>query len=133
MESNKVKFCDEHQSRASETQILGIRKDIEHLKYVINELEKECEFIKDHFTTKNGERLDDVKVLHGRIEQRQQADLEFHENVRKKVSDRFEKLDDRIRHLDRWKWATWGAFIIIGSLIGYFLPGPKLPIGGSLL
>ena len=122
MESNKIKFCAEHQSRASETQILEIRKDIEHLKYVINELEKECEFVKDHFTTKNGDRLDDVKVLHGRIEQRQQADLEFHENVRKKVSDRFDTLDERIRQLDKWKWATWGALMMVGALVGYFFP-----------
>ena len=53
------------QSRESEKQILTVQKDIEHFKYVIDELEKECEFVKNHFTTKNGERLDDIKVLHG--------------------------------------------------------------------
>ncbi len=120
------------QSRTSETQIVVLQKDIEHLKYVIDELEKECEFIKSHFTTKNNERLDDVKVLHGRIEQHQLADLEFHETVRKKISCRFDILDERIIHLDRWKWATWGALIIIGTLVGYFLPGAKLPIGSLL-
>ena len=110
------------QSRESEKQILTVQKDIEHLKYVIDELEKECEFVKNHFTTKNGERLDDIKVLHGRIESHQKADLEFHENVRKKISEKFDTLDTRIRLLDRWKWATWGALMVIGALVGYFTP-----------
>jgi len=107
------------QSRASETQILTLKKDVEHLQYIIKELEKECEFVKDHFTTKNGERLDDIKLIHGRIDQHLQSDLDFHENVRKKISDKFETLDSRIRHLERWKWAAWGAMIIVGTLLGY--------------
>jgi tetrahydromethanopterin S-methyltransferase subunit G len=110
------------QSRESEKQILTVQKDIEHLQYVIEELEEQCEFVKNHFTTKNGERLDDIKVLHGRIEQHQQADLEFHENVRKKISEKFDTLDNRIRLLDRWKWATWGALMVTGALFGYFTP-----------
>jgi len=114
------------QSRESEKQILTVQKDIEHLKYVINELEKECVFVKKHFTTKNNERLDDVKTIHGRIDQHLQTDLDFHENVRKKISERFEIFDERIRQLDRWKWATWGALIVIGGLCGYFVPLPKL-------
>ena len=112
------------QSRESEKKFIAIEKDIEHLNYVINELEKECEFVKKHFTTKNNERLDDVKVLHGRIEQHQQTDLEFHENVRKKISEKFDTLDNRIRLLDRWKWATWGALMVVGALIGYSFPIP---------
>ena len=110
------------QSRESEKKFIAIEKDIEHLNYVINELEKECEFVKKHFTKKNNERLDDVKILHGRIEQHQQTDLDFHENVRKKISEKFETYDERIRHLDRWKWATWGALIVIGALCGYYVP-----------
>ena len=110
------------QSRESEKQILTVQKDVEHLQYIIKELEKECEFVKKHFTKKNNERLDDVKILHGRIEQHQQTDLEFHENVRKKISEKFDTLDNRIRHLDRWKWATWGALIVIGALCGYYVP-----------
>ena len=110
------------QSRESEKQILTVQKDIEHFKYVIGELEKECEFVKNHFTTKNGERLDDIKVIHGRIESHQKADLEFHENVRKKISEKFDALDERIRQLDKWKWATWGALMMVGALIGYSFP-----------
>ena len=114
------------QSRESEKQILTVQKDVEHLQYIIKELEKECKFVKDHFTKKNGERLDDVKTIHGRIDQHLQTDLDFHENVRKKISEQFEIINDRIRQLDRWKWATWGALIIIGSLVGYFIPVPRL-------
>ena len=112
------------QSRESEKKFIAIEKDIEHLNYVINELEKECEFVKKHFTTKNNERLDDIKVLHGRIESHQKTDLEFHENVRKKISEKFDTLDNRIRLLDRWKWATWGALMVVGALIGYSFPIP---------
>ena len=34
----------------------------------------------------------------------------------------FQIFDDRIRQLDRWKWATWGALIVIGALCGYYVP-----------
>ena len=114
------------QSRESEKQILSLKKDIEHLQYIITKVEKESEFIKKHFTTKNSERLDEIKTIHKRIDQHLQTDLDFHENVRKKISERFEVFNDRIRQLDRWKWATWGALIIIGSLVGYFIPVPRL-------
>ena len=110
------------QSRESEKKFIAIEKDIEHLNYVINELEKECEFVKKHFTTKNNERLDDVKTIHGRIESHQKTDLEFHENVRKKISEKFDALDERIRQLDKWKWSTWGALTVVGALIGYSFP-----------
>ena len=103
------------QSRESEKQILTVQKDIEHLKYVIDELEKG-----------NDERLDDIKLIHGRLDKHLQADLDFHEIVRKKISYRFDILDERIRQLDRWKWATWGALIVIGALCGYYIPIPKL-------
>ena len=114
------------QSRESEKQILSLAKDVEHLQYIIDEHGKDYEFIKKHFTTKNSERLDEIKTIHGRIDQHLQTDLDFHENVRKKISERFETFDERIRQLDRWKWATWGALIIIGSLVGYFIPVPRL-------
>ena len=99
------------QSRESEKQILLLTKDVEHLQYIIDELEKG-----------NSERLDEIKTIHRRIDQHLQTDLDFHENVRKKISDRFQIFDDRIRQLDRWKWATWGALIVIGALCGYYVP-----------
>ena len=111
--------CD-LQSRVSETQILALRKDIEHQQYVIKELEGECLFVKDHFSTKNSERLDDIKRLHERIDGHLQGDIKFHESVRKKITCRFDLLDERIRHLERWKWATWGGIVIIGTFLSYF-------------
>ena len=108
------------QSRESEKKFIAIEKDIEHLQYIIKEAKDDIEFLKKHFTKKNNERLDDVKVLHGRIEQHQKTDLEFHENVRKKISEKFDALDERIRQLDKWKWATWGALMMVGALVGYF-------------
>ena len=119
-QKTSIEFCEEHQSRASETQILSLRKDIEHIQYVIKELEGQCSFIKDHFSTKNGERLDDIKNLHGRIDKHLQGDIDFHESVRKKITSRFDLLDDRIRYLERWKWATWGGIVIIGTFLSYF-------------
>ena len=110
------------QSRESEKQILTIQKYIEHFQYIIEDHEKDYDFIKKHFTTKNSERLDEIKTIHGRIDQHLQTDLDFHENVRKKISERFETFDERIRQLDRWKWATWGALIVIGALCGYYVP-----------
>ena len=120
------------QSRESEKQILLLEKDIQHLNYVIKELEKECDFVKKHFTKKNTERLDEIKIIHGRIDQHLQTDIDFHDNVRKKISVRFSQFEDRVRQLERWKWATWGALIIVGTLITYFIPVPKV-ITNSLL
>ena len=99
------------QSRESEKQILTLKKDVEHLQYIIKELEKE-----------NSDRLDDIKLMHRRIDKHQNADLEFHDNVRKKISEKFDTLDERIRQLDKWKWATWGALMMVGALVGYFFP-----------
>ena len=104
----------DNQSRESETQILSLHKDIEHFKYIIEELEK------------------DIKSFHERLDTHQKTDLDFHENVRKKVSLKFDILDCRIRRLERWKWAVWGGLLVFGCMIGYFLPGVKSP-GLSLL
>ena len=110
------------QSRESEKKFITLEKDIEHLQYIIKETKSEIEFLKKHFTTKNNDRLADIKVLHGRIEQHQTTDLEFHENVRQKISEKFNALDERIKQLDKWKWATWGALMVVGALIGSFSP-----------
>ena len=39
---------NDKQSRESQTQILEVKKDIEHLKYILKELEKDKEFLKEH-------------------------------------------------------------------------------------
>ena len=88
------------QSRESEIQILTVQKDIEHLKYIIDE------------------RIDDTKHIHNRIDQHLKTDAEFHEDVRKKITYKFNALDDRIRKLERWKWVIWGGLIATGLLLG---------------
>ena len=62
------------QSRESEKQILSVQKDVEHLRYILDE------------------RLDDIKALHKRIDDHLKTDLKFHESVRLKVTDKFELL-----------------------------------------
>ena len=57
------------QSRESEKQILSLKKDIEHLQYIITKVEKESELIKKYFTTKNSERFEEIKTIHKRIDQ----------------------------------------------------------------
>ncbi len=128
----EIEFCETNQSRESATSILSLRKDIEHIQYVIKELEGQCSFVKDHFSTKNSERLDDIKVLHKRMDNQLQGDLEFHESVRKKICSRFDILDERVRRVEKWKWATWGGMVVVGALIGALLSTPS-PIKGLSL
>lgn len=126
-----VKKVDDNdkQSRESATQILEVRKDIEHLQYVIRELEKECKFVKDHFSTKNGDRVDDIKSLHMRLDKNLKVDSDFQEVVRKKITSRFDMLDERIRQLERWKWASWGGIVIIGTFFSYYFALSKNKVG----
>lgn len=119
----------ESQSRASETQILSLKKDVEHLQYIIAELEKECLFVKEHFSTKNSERLEDIKSIHGRLDKKSELDTDFHETVRKKITCRFDMLDERIRHLERWKWAAWGGLVIAGTFFSYYFTMSKNKVG----
>ena len=123
---------NDQQSRESQPQILELKKDIEHLEYVIKELDGQCSFVKDHFSTKNSERLDDVKRLHERIDNHLQGDAEFHESVRLKITSRFDILDERVRRVERWKWATWGGIVVVGALLGALLSSPR-PIKGLSL
>ena len=42
---------DKEQSRKSATSILALKKDIEHLKYILDEQEKDTTFLKNHLYT----------------------------------------------------------------------------------
>ena len=95
-------------------------------------MDGQCSFVKDHFSTKNSERLDDVKRLHERIDNHLQGDAEFHESVRLKITSRFDILDERVRRVERWKWATWGGIVVVGALLGALLSSPP-PIKGLSL
>tara|TARA_Y100000310_G_C20671135_1_gene810361 strand:+ start:31 stop:414 length:384 start_codon:yes stop_codon:yes gene_type:complete len=118
MESNKTKFCDEHQSRASETQILEIKKDIQHLQYILSELEKDKEFLKEHFTLKNAQRLEDIGKIHTRLDRHIQIELEFHQSIRDKATVADMAIHRRIAQVERWVWVIFGGFTVFGALLG---------------
>ena len=87
------------QSRESEKQILSVQKDVEHLRYILDE------------------RLDDIKALHKRIDDHLKTDLKFHESVRLKVTDKFELLNGKIIKLEKWKWVIYGGVLVLGLLL----------------
>tara|TARA_Y100001951_G_scaffold82981_1_gene71718 strand:+ start:600 stop:911 length:312 start_codon:yes stop_codon:yes gene_type:complete len=90
----------EKQSRESQTQILSIEKDIEHLKYIIKELEK------------------DLEKLHKRFGKHLQTEIEYHQSVRDKATDSHSLIHKRIAQAERWIWIFLGGFMVIGALLG---------------
>ena len=108
----------EKQSRESETQILSISKDIEHFKYVVAELEKDLEFLKKHFSTKNSERIDDIDNIHRRMDKHIHTELNYHQSVRDKATNEHTEIHKRIAQVERWIWIFFGGFTVIGALLG---------------
>ena len=108
----------DEQSRQSQTQILEIKKDIEHLKYVLEELDKDKEFLKEHFTLKNTQRLEDISKIHARIDKHIQTELEFHQAIRDKATNEHNSIHKRIGQAERWIWIFFGGFTVIGALLG---------------
>ena len=108
----------DEQSRQSQTQILEIKKDIEHLKYVLEELDKDKEFLKEHFTLKNTQRLEDISKIHARIDKHIQTELEFHQAIRDKATTEHNAIHKRIGQAERWIWIFFGGFTVIGALLG---------------
>lgn len=109
---------DKEQSRASQTQILEIRKDIEHLKYIIEELDKDKEFLKEHFTLKNTQRLEDVSKIHARMDKHIQTELEYHQGVRDKATAEHASIHKRIGAAERWIWIFFGGITVLSALLG---------------
>lgn len=109
---------DKEQSRQSQTQILEIRKDIEHLKYILEELEKDKEFLKEHFTLKNAQRLEDISNIHSRIDKHIQSEMEFHQAVRDKTTAEHASIHKRIGAAERWIWIFFGGITVLGALLG---------------
>ncbi len=108
----------EKQSRESQTQILSIVKDIEHFRYVLKELEKDQEFIKEHFSNKNSERIDSIIKLHNRIDKHIQTELTFHQSIRDKATESHMAIHKRIAQVERWVWVIFGGFTVFGALLG---------------
>ena len=108
----------DEQSRQSQTQILEVQKDIEHLKYVIEELEKDKEFLKDHFTLKNSQRIEDIEKIHARMDKHCQTELDYHQAVRDKATSEHNSMHKRISGVERWIWIFCGGITVIGALLG---------------
>ena len=106
------------QSRTSQTQILEIQKDIEHLKYVIEELEKDKEFLKDHFTSKNSLRIEDIFKVHARMDKHIQTELDYHQGIRDKATTEHASIHKRISQAERWIWIFFGGMTVISALMG---------------
>ena len=109
---------NEKQSRESAAQILEIQKDIEHLEYVLKELEKDKEFLKEHFTTKNTQRQDDIAKIHARLDKHIQTELEYHQAVRDKATTEHASIHKRISQAERWIWIFFGGITVISALMG---------------
>ena len=109
---------DNEQSRQSQTQILEIKKDIEHFKYILEELEKDKEFLKEHFTLKNAQRLEDISKIHTRMDKHIQTEMEFHQAVRDKTTAEHAAIHKRIGAAERWIWIFFGGITVLGALLG---------------
>jgi DNA relaxase NicK len=109
---------EKNQSRKSQTQILEIQKDIEHLKYVLEELEKDKEFLKDHFTLKNSQRIEDIEKMHDRMDKHIQTELSYHQGVRDKATTEHGAIHKRIGQTERWIWIFCGGIAVLGALLG---------------
>ena len=108
----------DEQSRQSATQILEIKKDIEHLQYILSELEKDKEFLKEHFTLKNAQRLEDIGKIHTRLDRHIQTELEYHQSVRDKATTAHTAIHKRIGSAERWIWIFFGGITVISALLG---------------
>ena len=108
----------DEQSRKSQTQILEVQKDIEHLKYVIEELEKDKEFLKDHFTLKNSQRIEDISKIHARMDKHIQTELNYHQGVRDKATTEHSAIHKRIGQAERWIWIFFGGITVLSALLG---------------
>ena len=109
---------NEKQSRESQTQILELQKDVEHLRYILNELDKDKDFLKEHFTKKNSERLKDIDKIHARLDKHIQTELNYHQTVRDKATDEHTNIHKRIAQVERWIWIFFGGFTVVGALLG---------------
>lgn len=108
----------EKQSRESETQIIELRKDIDHITYILNQYQKEITFIKDHFSTKNAQRIDDINKLDYRMDKHIDTELKYHQAVRDKICEEHKSIHKRIANTERWIWIFFGGFTVVGALLG---------------
>ena len=108
----------EKQSRESAAQILELQKDIEHIEYILKELEKDKEFLKEHFTLKNTQRQEDIAKIHTRLDKHIQTELTYHQGVRDKATTEHASIHKRISQAERWIWIFFGGITVISALMG---------------
>ena len=99
------------QSRESEKQILTLFKDIEHLKFVIQDQKKDQKKIND-------EALDAIKTIHRRYDLHLDTEVEFQEKIRDKISGELHSISKRVGALEKWKWIIFGGIVVLGTIIG---------------
>ena len=109
---------NEKQSRESTIQILKLKKDFEHIKYILEELDKDKDFLKEHFTKKNSERLKDIDKIHARLDKHIQTELNYHQSIRDKATTEHASIHKRIGQVERWIWIFFGGFTVVGALLG---------------
>tara|TARA_Y100000758_G_scaffold274991_1_gene219148 strand:- start:207 stop:542 length:336 start_codon:yes stop_codon:yes gene_type:complete len=99
------------QSNKSSKQLLGLEKDIEHLKYLIGDQKKDQTKINDDI-------MEAVKVVHRRFDSHLDTEVDFQENVRAKICKEQNIITKRVSHLEQWKWIIFGGIVVGGALLG---------------
>ena len=106
------------QSRESAAQILEIQKDIEHLRYILKELEKDEEVLKEHLTLESSMRIEDISKIHARMDKHIQTELDYHQGIRDKATTEHASIHKRISQAERWIWIFFGGMTVISALMG---------------
>ena len=109
----------EKQSRESQTQILSLKKDVEHLDYWTTEQDKETDFLKTHISSKNKEQSEKVELVNRRIDAHIATEIEFQQRIHEEILNKFGALDIRMSKLERLKAVIYGVIITIVTLVGY--------------
>jgi len=99
------------QSRKSSKQLLALEKDIEHLKYLLEDQ-------KNDQTKINDDIMEAVKVVHRRFDSHLDTEVDFQENVRVRISKEQQSVNKRVTQLEQWKWIIFGGLIVVGALLG---------------
>ena len=100
-----------------------LNKDIDHLKYMIIEQDKETEFLKTHISSKHKEQCEKVQKVNDRMDTHIATETKFQQKIHKEILDKFAKLDVRMSTIEKWKAVIYGGIITIVTLIGYILQG----------
>ena len=99
------------QSSKSSKQLLSLEKDIEHLRYLLEDQ-------KNDQIKVNDATIEDIKIIHRRFDSHLDTEVEFQENVRIRISKEQQSVIKRISHLEQWKWIIFGGLVVGGALLG---------------